>query len=130
MSVELSMLMWSGALLLALILTSASANLLEMGILWGLGNRDKPTSTDGWRGRLKRTYANHSENTVIFAAIVLPVSLAGISNEMTILGAQIFLGARVVHAILYVGGITFLGVRTFAYFAGVGGTVLILLEAV
>jgi len=130
MSVELSMLMWSGVLLLVLILSSATANSLAMGLPWGLSNRDEPASTDGWRGRLKRAYANHTENTLIFAAIVIPVSLAGISNEMTVLGAQIFLVSRIVHAVTYVGGITLLALRTLAYFGGVIGTVMILLQAV
>ena len=129
MSVELSMLMWSGVLLLVLILGSATANSLAMGLPWGLSNRDEPASLDGWRGRLKRAYANHTENTLIFAAIVVPVSLSGISNDMTVLGAQIFLGARIVHAIVYVSGITALALRTLAYFAGVAGTVMILLQA-
>ncbi len=130
MSVELSMLMWSGVLLLVLILLSASANTLSMGVTWGLGNRENPEGLDGWRSRFKRAYANHTENLIIFGAIVVPVSLAGISNEMTVLGAQIFLFARIAHAIAYVTGITFLGVRTLAYFAGVGGTVMILLQAI
>lgn len=129
MSVELSMLMWSGVLLLVLILCSATANSLAMGLPWGLSNRDEPASTDGWRGRLKRAYANHTENTLIFAAILLPVSLSGISNDMTVLGAQIFLGARVAHAIIYVAGITLLGLRTLAYFAGVAGIIMILIQA-
>jgi len=129
MSVELSMLMWSGVLMLALILCSATANSLAMGLPWGLSNRDDPATIDGWRARLKRAYANHAENTLIFAAIVIPVSLAGISNEMTVLGAQIFLGARIVHALVYVSGITALALRTLAYFAGVIGTVMILIQA-
>ncbi|PCJ68504.1 MAG: hypothetical protein COA62_15225 [Rhodobiaceae bacterium] len=130
MSVELSMLMWSGVLLLVLVVMSANANILAMGMSWGFGNRDEAAAPEGWGARVKRTYINHLENTVIFAAIVLPVSAAGISNEMTMLGAQIFLGARIVHALAYVGGITFLGLRTLAYFAGVAGTVMILLQAV
>jgi len=130
MSVELSMLMWSGVLLLVLVVISANANILAMGMSWGFGNRDEAATPEGWGARAKRTYINHLENTVIFAAIVLPVSAAGISNEMTVLGAQIFLGARIVHALVYVGGITFFGLRTLVYFAGVAGTVMILLQAV
>jgi uncharacterized MAPEG superfamily protein len=130
MSVELSMLMWSGVLLLVLIVISANANIMAMGMPWGFGNRDEAATPEGWGARAKRAYMNHLENTVVFAAIVIPVSLAGISNEMTVLGAQIFLGARILHAIVYVGGITLLALRTLAYFAGLIGTVLILLQAV
>lgn len=129
MSVELSMLMWSGALLLVLIILSANANIMAMGMTWGFSNRDEAATPEGWGARAKRAYMNHLENTVIFAAIVLPVSLAGISNDMTVLGAQIFLVSRIVHAIAYIGGITLLALRTLAYFGGVIGTVIILLQA-
>ena len=129
MSVELSMLMWSGVLLLVLILMSSSAGTMAMGLPWGLGNRDEAATLDGWGARTKRAYLNHLENTVIFAVILLPISLSGISNEMTVLGAQIFLGARVAHALIYVSGITLLGLRTLAYFAGVIGTIMILIQA-
>jgi uncharacterized MAPEG superfamily protein len=129
MSVELSMLMWSGVLLLVLVVMSATAGTLTMGMSWGFSNRDETASLEGWGARAKRCYLNHMENTVIFATILLPISLSGISNDMTVLGAQIFLGARVAHAIIYVAGITLLGLRTLAYFAGVIGTVMILIQA-
>ncbi len=129
MSVELSMLMWSGVLLLVLVMTTANAGIMSMGLPWGFGNRDEAANLEGWGARAKRAYLNHLENTVIFAAVLLPVTLSGISNDMTVLGAQIFLAARVVHAIAYIAGITFLGIRTLAYFAGVIGTIIILIQA-
>ncbi|MEQ9520813.1 MAG: MAPEG family protein [Parvibaculum sp.] len=130
MSVELSMLMWSGVLLLALILITANSNIMSMGLGWAMGNRDEAATPPGWGARAKRAYMNHLENLLIFAAILLPVSLSGISNDMTVLGAQIFLVARIAHAVVYVTGITFLGLRTLAYFAGVAGTVMVLLQAI
>lgn len=129
MSAELSMLMWSGALLLVLILTSANANLMSMGLTWGIGNRDETATPPAWGARAKRAYMNLMENLVVFAAVLLPVSLSGISNDMTVLGAQIFLVSRLVHAAVYVAGITVLGIRTLAYFGGIAGTVIILLQA-
>ncbi|MBL4863579.1 MAG: MAPEG family protein [Rhodobiaceae bacterium] len=121
--------MWSGVLLLVLILASAGATDRVMGFAWGVSNRDVTPTLEGWSARLSRTYKNHLENTVIFAAIVLPVSAAGISTEMTMLGAQVFLGARLVHAVAYITGITFLGIRSAAYFVGVAGTVMVLIPA-
>ena len=72
---------------------------------------------------------NMLENLVIFAAVVIPVSMAGISNSMTVLGAEIFLLARIVHAIVYLLGIKVAMVRTIAYVAGLVGTGLILVQA-
>lgn len=130
MSVELSMLMWSGVLLLLLVMTAANASLMSMGMPWAFGNRDETATPPAWGARAKRAYMNHLENTVVFACIVIPISLAGISNDMTVLGAQIFLVSRIIHAITYVGGITLLALRTLAYFGGVIGTVMILIQAV
>lgn len=129
MSVELSMLMWSGVLLLVLILASAVATDKVMGFAWGISNRDEVPTLEGWTARLARTSKNHLENTVIFGAIALPVSVAGISTEITVLGAQIFLGARLVHAVTYITGITFLSIRSVAYFVGLAGTVMVLIPA-
>jgi hypothetical protein len=48
---------------------------------------------------------------------------AGVSNTMTVAGAEIFLGARPVHAVTYFIGIT--GICTLAYIAGCVGTVTV-----
>lgn len=129
MSVELSILMWCGVLLFIQVAISGAMNISAMGMDWGAGNREEQPGADTSAGRAKRAYMNMLENLVIFAAVVIPVSMAGISNSMTVLGAEIFLLARIVHAIVYLLGIKVAMVRTIAYVAGLVGTGLILVQA-
>ena len=130
MTIELSVLMWSGVLLFVLIMLAATGNMMAMGMGWASSNRDDASTADGWTARVRRAYLNLLENLVIYGAVVVPVHLAGIHNEMTVLGAQIFCVARLVHALVYTAGINIVGIRTLAYFAGVIGTALILIQAV
>lgn len=126
MTPELAVLAWSALLLLVLILISAAGNLQAMGMPWGIGNRDEASTATGWPPRARRAYMNMLENLVIFGFFVIIGHLANIHTDMTALGATIFLYARLVHAIVYVLGITIGGIRTLAYFAGVAGTVMVL----
>jgi len=77
-----------------------------------------------WAARAIRAHANLTENLAPFAVLVLVAQVAGKSNHMTALGAEIFFVARVAHLLIYTAGITV--VRTAAFFLGVAGEVLIL----
>ena len=63
------------------------------------------------------------ENLVLFAALVLVAAIAGKTNDTTLLGAQIFLWARVAYAVVYWAGIPW--VRTLTWAASVVGMVMI-----
>ncbi|MBC7103409.1 MAG: MAPEG family protein [Parvibaculum sp.] len=125
MSVELWSLVWGGLLLFMLILLSANANVSAMGLGWGIGNRDEAATTAGWGARARRAYLNHLENLLIYACFAIPAHLAGVSTELSILGAQIFIIARILYAIVYVAGITVAGIRTLCWLGGVIGYALI-----
>jgi hypothetical protein len=60
------------------------------------------------------------ENLVLFAALVLIAVIAGKTNSNTLLGAQIFLWARVAYAVVYLIGIPWLrtGVWTVSIVGG------------
>ena len=75
---------------------------------------------------MQRLTATMQENLVMFAAIVLVASAAGVSNETTVLGATIFFYARVAHAIVY--GFGWPMIRPLFYFAGLCGIVVVALE--
>lgn len=126
MTPELAVLAWSTLLLLVLILISATGNLQAMGPAWGIGNRDEASTATGWVPRTRRAYMNLLENLVIFGFFIIIGHLTNIHSDMTVLGATVFLYARLIHAVTYVLGITILGIRTLAYFAGVAGTVMVL----
>ncbi len=125
MTIELTMLAWSSVLLIVLIVISANANVMAMGTAWGFGNRDVPANVTGWGARARRTYLNHLENLLIFGLLVIIAHLANVHSDLTVIGAQLFLAARIVYAVLYIAGISAIASRTLAYFAGLAGTIMI-----
>ena len=52
----------------------------------------------GWAGRAQRAHRNMLENVVLFAALVLVAVVVGKTNATTLMGAQIFVWARLVYA--------------------------------
>ena len=120
MTPELWILLWTAALQWALILVAATPRLLINGIPWSLGNRETPAKeVPPWAARLQKASDNLAENLILFAIVVLVVHAAGTSNSTSLLGAQIFLGARIAHAGLYTAGVS--TVRTVAWAVSLGG---------
>lgn len=125
MSVELTVLAWSAILLIILILVSANGNVMAMGMAWGVGNREERSTALGWAARARRAYLNLLENLVPFAILVIIAQLANVHTELTAAGAQLFIVGRVVHAIVYITGLTFLATRTIAFAVSLLGTLMI-----
>lgn len=130
MAVELWSLVWGGLLLFILIVMSANANVKAMGMDWGIGNRDQPATTGGWGGRARRAYLNHLENLLIYASFAVPLAMIGGSSSLSILGAQIFIIARVLYAIIYVAGLTAGGIRTIVWLGGVIGYAMVFIALI
>ena len=125
-SMELTMLMWASILYVLQVLLGALAADLKNGIAWGLGNRENIPALEGWGGRAQRAYVNMAENLLPFACLVLIAYSLGRTGELSVLGAEIFLISRLAHAVLYVAGIKVL--RSLAYFGGIAGMVLIIVQ--
>ena len=126
MSVELMMLLYSKILFFIIIIAQAGLAIRQNGLMVQAGSRDDLPEPTNLRLRLQRLTANMQENLVLFAAVVLIANAAGISNETTVLGATIFLYARVAHAIIY--GFGWPMIRPLFYFAGLYGIIIIALE--
>ena len=77
-----------------------------------------------WAQRTHRAHMNLIENIGPFAILVLVAHVLGISNAMTVLGAQLFFWARIAQIVIMVAGISWL--RTLAFAAGLIGNLLIL----
>lgn len=94
---------------------------------WGLmdtmGYPQRELPQPEWAIRMRKAHTNLTENLVPFAALVLVVHVAGLSNEVTALGAMIFFWARVAHVIVYTLGIPV--VRTLTFAAGLIGCLMI-----
>ena len=128
MNTELTCLAASGVLCLALPLVYLPLYQKQVGFRGVSGNREDVPAPTGAAGRGLRAHRNLIENLLPFAIAVMLARAVGVSNAMTVTGAEIFLGARLVHPITYFLGIT--GIRTLAYIAGVVGTALIFLQLI
>jgi uncharacterized MAPEG superfamily protein len=124
MTTELTLLAWSVALLIVQVLVAIVGAMTQFPMSVLAGNREVPVEGKAWVGRAQRAYRNMMEGLLPFAAIVLIAAAAGISNSMTVLGAQLFFYARVAYAVVYVAGIPWL--RTVVWTVGLLGTLLIL----
>lgn len=123
MKPELSFLVWSVALAFVQVLVAVQGAMMQVGLPTLVGNREPALDIKGWAGRAQRAQRNMVENLVLFAALVLVAVAAGKTNDMTLLGAQIFFWARLVYAAVYIAGIPW--IRTGAWFVSVIGMILI-----
>lgn len=124
MKPELTLLVWSIILAIAHMLIAVQALVSTKGLMTALGNRENLPELPGWAGRAVRANRNMAENLSLFAAAVLMASVLGISNSMTLLGAQLFFYARVAYAVCYLGSIPWL--RTLSWVVSIAGVALIL----
>ena len=100
------------------------ARILTRGPTRMLANPDPTFPSDpAWAERARRAHANAVENLVTFAPLVILAALIGVSTPATIMASKVYLGARLVHYIVYAAGIPV--VRTLAFVVGVGATLVI-----
>jgi uncharacterized MAPEG superfamily protein len=125
MSVELTMLVYSTALLLVLVLIQATAGIQAQGLKAMAGPRDDLPPPKPFQARTVRVVDNHREGLTLFAPLVIAAALTHVSNNWTILGAELFFYSRLVHAVLYLAAIPM--IRPLAWFVGLAGTVMVLL---
>lgn len=101
----MTLLTWLTALAASLIRARAWT---PKGLMLAMGNRDSMPEATPLAGRAQRAAANSLENLVFFAALALVAQAAGMANERVLLGAQIFLWARVAFVAVYLAGIPIL----------------------
>src|SRR5882724_8768144 len=108
MTLELKLLIWSTVLALIQMLIALLSAIAQVGLMTLVGNRENLAALDGWAGRAQRAHRNMLESLTIFAALVLVAQVAGKSNAVTALGAQLFFWGRLAYAPVYVIGIPWL----------------------
>ena len=126
LSMELTMLLWASVLYVTQVLVAALAADMQNGLAWGVGNREDIPAVPGWGGRAIRAHVNMAESLLPFACLVLVAYSSGRMGELSALGAQVFLVSRLAHALLYIGGVTYL--RSVAYFGGLIGMGMIFVQ--
>lgn len=104
------------------------ARTLKYGLWAAMANPDPVNRPDApWAERAKRAHANAVENLVVFAPVVLVAALLNVSTSATVLAAQTYLVARLVHYLVYAAGIPI--ARTLAFVVGVVATIVIAMAA-
>ncbi len=88
------------------------------GLKDAVGYPSEPAPLSPWAAKMKAAHSNAVENLAVFAVLVLIADAAGISNDNTVLAANVYFWARVVHAFSYTFGVPW--VRTIAFVTGFG----------
>ncbi len=128
MAIELSWLVGCVGIFFLHILSEVFTGNRQYSLGTLLGPRDQLEPLGAPIARCKRATANMIESLVMFAPLVLVAVVAGKTNEMTALGAMIFFFARLAYAPLYWFGVPV--ARTLAWFAGLGGILLIFFQVI
>ena len=123
MNVELTMLVYSVILTFLIISVPAMAGILQNGLAAQASARDGLPEPTVFAKRARRLQDNMVENMVLFVPLVLAAQAAGISSAETVMGAQLFVVARVLHAGIYLAGIPW--IRSLAWAGGVVGMMMI-----
>jgi uncharacterized MAPEG superfamily protein len=126
MKPEMMLLLWAVVLTFVQMLVAAQGAFNQVGLVTLAGNRENMPVLTGWAGRARRAHLNMIENMVLFAALVFLVIAAGKTNQMTVLGAELFFWGRLAYALIYLAG--FPWVRTLAWLVSVVGMVLMALQ--
>jgi uncharacterized MAPEG superfamily protein len=128
MKPEMMLLAWAVVLTFVQMLVAATGATLQVGLPMLAGNRENLPVFTGWAGRAQRAHRNMLENLVLFAALVLVAVVSQKTNSMTLLGAQLFIWARLGYALVYLAGIPLL--RTAVWLVSVIGLLLIFLQLI
>jgi uncharacterized MAPEG superfamily protein len=128
MKPELMLLVWATLLAVVQAVVAVQGAMMQVGLPMLAGNREGMPEIKGWGGRAARAHRNMIENLVLFAALVLVAVAAGKTNDMTLMGAQIFLWARLAYALVYIAGIAWL--RTGVWAVSVVGLAMIFLQLI
>jgi uncharacterized MAPEG superfamily protein len=123
MTPDLKLLLWSVALTFVQVLVAVLAANSQVRLADLAGNREPMPEFTGFAGRAQRAHLNMLENLPLFIALVLIAQVAGKTNAMTLLGAELFFWGRAAHWLIYLAGIPWL--RTLAWLVSVIGLILI-----
>ena len=120
MTPELTVLAWSIVLGILQVLVAGGMATSQRGLRWNLSNRDGAAAPlQGAAARADRASRNFLETFVFFAAALVAVVIAQRNSAHTVLGAQVYLCARIAYFPVYIAGIPY--VRTLIYAVSLWG---------
>jgi uncharacterized MAPEG superfamily protein len=114
MTSELMSLTWVVALSAIMWVPYVLNTIMVRGLVNAVGYPDHPKPLAPWAERMKKAHYNAVENLVVFAALVLMLNAADVSNGTTVLACNIYFWARLVHLAVYTFGIPWLRTLSFA----------------
>jgi len=117
MTTELTYLAYTIALFFLVVLIQGYTGIANNGGLAMANNRDNLKPPTAIQARMKRLTDNFRENLWFFAPLILIAAHADVSNQWTVVGAQLFFWSRLAHAVWYIAGWPF--IRPLFWFAGV-----------
>lgn len=125
LTIELTMLALSVALLFVLVMIQAMAGVQSQGLWPMAGPRDSLQPVASWHARTLRCVDNHREGLIMFAPLALIAAHLDIHTTMTVWGAQLFFYSRVAHAVVYLAGLPY--IRPAFWGIGIVGTLMMFL---
>ena len=125
MTPELTYLLWAAILLILHVLVQATFSDLSKGIGWALGPQDEERAQNIVAGRIERALANYLETLPAFIALALLLTVTETASGTSAFGAALWFWARVAYIPAYASGIPL--VRSLAWFASIGGLVMMIL---
>ena len=124
-SIELRILAWGCLLALIHVFAAGQVRTKQYGTKWNMGARDEDLPPPSpLVGRMERAQANFFETFPIVAAAILMIEATHRTSATTMLGAMLWLGARVIYLPLYAAGIPV--VRSVAFMVSMVGIVMLL----
>ena len=121
---EIALLGWSLVLVAGHIVLAAQLGNREHGLKWAAGPRDEPAPPPGrLLGRARRAQANLLETYPLFAAAVLAVAVTHRFDLWSLIGAHLYVWARVIYLPLYLVGAPL--IRSLVWNVGLLGTFMV-----
>lgn len=99
---------------------------LVRGVTATVGYPENPPPLSPWAQRAREAHANASANLPVFAAAILLVHVAGVSNQVTATAAMVYFWARLVHFVVFTLKISWL--RTISFLVAFACQVAILIQ--
>jgi len=125
MTPELNFLVYGVILLIAHVIVQATLSDLSKGIGWALGPQDERREQNVVADRVQRALRNYLETFPAFAALALALGVSDLGSDLSATGAALWFWARVAYIPAFASGIPL--VRSVAWFASIGGIVLMLI---
>lgn len=116
MTTDLACLVINALWGLALVFAEVTGKTRAGGTEWNAGNRETEPEVPAWVQRAGRALSNHKENFPLFLTAVVVVHLAHENDSLSAGAAIVYVVARILHGLLYIGGVK--RVRSVAFLVG------------